>query len=84
LACQDKFLVNKPLDIEENEEHALDLALLLNRLFGSALNRECHSNTRVRLMFSSPISCPITVRISVALFPEICTKFDVDEVIGYF
>jgi hypothetical protein len=32
------------------------------------LNRACHSNTHVRLMFSSPNACLITVRVSAALF----------------
>jgi hypothetical protein len=34
LASQDEFFVNNPLDVEENGEHALDLAL---RLFGPVL-----------------------------------------------
>jgi hypothetical protein len=36
-----------------NVEHALHFALRLSRLFRSALNWTCHSNTRVRLMPSS-------------------------------
>jgi hypothetical protein len=28
LVCQDEFFVNNPLDVKENDEHALDFALL--------------------------------------------------------
>jgi hypothetical protein len=35
LACQNKFFVNNPLDVKENDEHALDLALHLSHLFQS-------------------------------------------------
>jgi hypothetical protein len=35
LACQDEFLLNNPLDVKENDEHALDFALHLSRLFRS-------------------------------------------------
>jgi hypothetical protein len=35
LACQDEFFVNNPLDAEENDEHALNFALHLSRLFWS-------------------------------------------------
>jgi hypothetical protein len=36
LACQDEFLANNPLDVKENDEQALDFALHLCRLIGSA------------------------------------------------
>jgi hypothetical protein len=39
LAYQDEFFVDNPLDIEENDEHALDFLLQLSRLFRSTLNR---------------------------------------------
>jgi hypothetical protein len=35
LACQDKFFVNNPLDVKENDEHALDFAHHLSCLFWS-------------------------------------------------
>jgi hypothetical protein len=35
LVCQDEFFLNKTLDVKENEEHALDFALHLSRLFQS-------------------------------------------------
>jgi hypothetical protein len=35
LACQDEFFVNIPLDVTENDEHTLDFALHLYRLFQS-------------------------------------------------
>jgi hypothetical protein len=57
LACQDEFIVNNLLNVTENDEHALDLALHLSRLFRSALNRTCHSNIRVRFMLSFPNAC---------------------------
>jgi hypothetical protein len=33
LACQDEFFVNNPLDVKENDEHAVDFALQLSHLF---------------------------------------------------
>jgi hypothetical protein len=33
LACQDEFFINNPLDVKENDEHALDFALQLLRIF---------------------------------------------------
>jgi hypothetical protein len=33
LACQDEFLVNKPLPAKENDEHALDFVLHLSHFF---------------------------------------------------
>jgi hypothetical protein len=33
LVCHDEGFVNNPLDIEESDEHALDFALYLSRLF---------------------------------------------------
>jgi hypothetical protein len=32
-ACQDKFSLNDPFDVEENDEHAIDFPLHLSRLF---------------------------------------------------
>jgi hypothetical protein len=61
--------MNSPLDVKANDEHALDFSLHLSRLFWSALNRACHSNTRVRLMLASPNACLITVKVSVAIVP---------------
>jgi hypothetical protein len=34
LACQNDFFVNNPHNVEENDEHALEFALHLSRLFG--------------------------------------------------
>jgi hypothetical protein len=36
--CQDEFFMSNPLDVKENDERALELALHLSRLFQSALN----------------------------------------------
>jgi hypothetical protein len=48
LACQDKFFVNITLDIKENYEHALDLALYLScHFFQCALNQASHSHTHL-------------------------------------
>jgi hypothetical protein len=71
LACQDEMFVNNPLDVKESYEHALDFALHLSRLFRFILNRECHLNTSVWLMLSSPNACLIIARVSVALFPDL-------------
>jgi hypothetical protein len=47
------FFVNNPLDVKENDEHALDFALHLSRPLQPALNQTCHLNTRVWLMLST-------------------------------
>jgi hypothetical protein len=70
LACHDEFFINNPLDVKENDEQAFDVGPHQSRRFLSALNRACHSNTRVRLKLSSPSACIIIARISVALFPR--------------
>jgi hypothetical protein len=74
-SCQDEFLMNNPLDVKWNDEHALDFVVHLSRTFQSGLNRACYSHTRVRLMLSFPNVCLIISRVSVTL-SEICTKFD--------
>jgi hypothetical protein len=33
LACQDEFFMNNPPDIKQNDEHAIEFALHLSRLF---------------------------------------------------
>jgi hypothetical protein len=58
------------------DEHALDFALHLLRLFRSAMNRACHSNTHVQLMLFSLNACLIIARVSVALFSEIYAQSD--------
>jgi hypothetical protein len=71
LAYQDEFFANNPLDVDGNDEHALDFALLLSRLFRSALNPAYHSNTVARLMLSFPNACLVIARVSAALFPRL-------------
>jgi hypothetical protein len=71
LACQNEFFVNNPLDSKENYEHVPDFALHLSCLFQSALNQGCHSNTRVRLMLSSPNACLIIAGVSIALLRDL-------------
>jgi hypothetical protein len=66
LAWQDEFFVNNPLDIKENDEHAIDVAFPPSRLFWS---RRVWT-FRVWLMLSSPSACLITVGISAALLPR--------------
>jgi hypothetical protein len=38
LAFQDKFFVDNPLDVKENDEHATDFALQLSHLYWPAVN----------------------------------------------
>jgi hypothetical protein len=56
LACQDEFFVNNPLDVKENDEHALDVAVHLSRLFPvlNSLKFPCtaHAFFPERLWFS--------------------------------
>jgi hypothetical protein len=63
LACLDELFLNNYLDIKDNDEHALDVALHLSLLF------------YVRLMFFPPNACLITAKVSVSLLSEICTIF---------
>jgi hypothetical protein len=59
-----------PLVSRKGDEHALDFAHCLCRLFSVSVFCASH----VRLMLSSPIDCLIFARVSVVLC---CTKFDV-------
>jgi hypothetical protein len=62
--CQDKFFVNNPLDMKDNDEHTLEFVLHLSRLFRSRLVW----TFRIRLILSSRTlveSCPPR-----ALFPS--------------
>jgi hypothetical protein len=56
--------------VKENDEHALDFALHLSRLFWSQWFRLFHSNIHVWLMLSTPSDCLIIPRVTVALFPR--------------
>jgi hypothetical protein len=58
--------VNNPLDVKENDKHALGFSLHLSCLFRSTQNL---ANTNVWLMLSSPFACQITARVSITLFP---------------
>jgi hypothetical protein len=44
---QDEFFVNNPLDVKENDEHALDFVLHLSHRFRSVLNWAWYSDTRM-------------------------------------
>jgi hypothetical protein len=59
----ERVLREQSLDIKENEEHALDFALQLSRLFRS----RWVLNFRVRFSLSTSNVCLIKARISVAL-----------------
>jgi hypothetical protein len=37
---KDEIVVTNPLDVKENDEHALDFALLLSRLFSVSMSYE--------------------------------------------
>jgi hypothetical protein len=63
-----RTVFNDPLDVKEDDEHALYFALHLSLLFRSALSRACHSNTRVRLMHYSSNACLIVSSVSIVLF----------------
>jgi hypothetical protein len=58
--------VNIPIDVKENDEHALDYALHMFRLFRSRRIL----TFRIRLMLSSLNDCLIIARVSVAPFPR--------------
>jgi hypothetical protein len=71
-----RIFVNIPLDIKENDEHALDFALQMSRLFffRSTLNQELHSFFPERL--SNQYQC---LRRT---FSDICTNFDASSLSG--
>jgi hypothetical protein len=60
--------VNNPLDVKENDEHALNFAFHLSRLFRSQWIWTRNSNTHVRLILSSPWACLIIARASPSHF----------------
>jgi hypothetical protein len=63
LACQGELFVNNPLDVKENDEHALDFAFHLSHLLRSALKS---------IQFKRPCTahaCLIIAKFLVALFP---------------
>jgi hypothetical protein len=77
LACQDEFFVNNPLDVKENNEHALDFALHLSLSPFSVsvsmdipLNYPCTAHAFFLERFSN--HCQGVNRT----FSGICTKFD--------
>jgi hypothetical protein len=63
LACQDKFFINNPFDVKENDDHALDFDLLF-ALGGLVL---CLS-VITQMQLSSPV---ITQDRNVALLEAI-------------
>jgi hypothetical protein len=66
LACQEELFVTDPLDVKENDEHALDFAFHLSHIFRS---RRVWTFS-VQHMLSSLNACLIIARVSVALFPR--------------
>jgi hypothetical protein len=60
LACQDEFFVNNPLDVKENDEHALQ--------FSPLPRSRWVWTSRLPLMLSYPSSYLFIVRVSVVLF----------------
>jgi hypothetical protein len=76
LGLSRRFFLNNPSDVKEHDEYALDFALDLSRLFRTALNRVCHSNTHVRLMHFSLERLSNICQGLRRTFSEICTKFD--------
>jgi hypothetical protein len=66
LACQDELFFNNPLDVKGNDEHALNFALHLPRLFRS----RCVWTFGVRLMLPFRNTCLIISRVSAAMFPR--------------
>jgi hypothetical protein len=65
LTCQDEFFINNPLDVKENDEHALGYALRLSRFLGLGYFR--HPQT-ARAFFIERLL--IIVRALVALSPR--------------
>jgi hypothetical protein len=59
--CQDEFFVDHPLDIKENDEHALDFAFHLSLLFSVPVILDFPRTVRA----FSPNSYLIIVRVSM-------------------
>jgi hypothetical protein len=56
--------------VKANDEHALDFAFHLSRLFRFALNRACQLHPRVWLMLSYQDACLNIARVFIALSPR--------------
>jgi hypothetical protein len=70
-ACQDECFVNNPLDVKEDDEHALDFALHLSRRCRPwSLDFPCTSHALFTEGLSNHCQC---LRRTVS---EICTTFD--------
>jgi hypothetical protein len=66
LDCQNELFVHNPLDVKENDEHALDFDLRPSLPFSHSVSLAL----RVWLMLPSPNACLIIARVSVQLFPR--------------
>jgi hypothetical protein len=64
------ILCEDPLDVKENDEHALDFALHRSHFFKSWWVWICLSNTRVWLMLCSLNACLIFARVTIVLLPR--------------
>jgi hypothetical protein len=64
--------VNNPFDVKENDEHALDFALHVSRLFSVSFNLELPCTAHAFLSERLSNHCR-GLRCTVS---EICTKFD--------
>jgi hypothetical protein len=67
-----ELFTNNPIDVQENYEHALDLALHLTPLFSVSVNLDslCTAHAFVPEHLSNHCQCLCRT------FSEICTKFD--------
>jgi hypothetical protein len=75
LACQDEFFVNNPLDVKENDEHALDFALHLSPFSACPeLSMPFKHQCMVQVLFSEHLFNHWQGLCHT--FSKICTKFD--------
>jgi hypothetical protein len=63
--CQEEFIMNNPIDVKVDDEHALDFALYL---FSICPEPSMPYKHRARLMLSSPNACLLNTRVSFAVF----------------
>jgi hypothetical protein len=73
----EEFFVSNSLDVKEHYEQAVDFAPPLSRLFQFRKIWAFLSNSSVVLILPCSIACIIIVMVSLALFSDICKKYDV-------
>jgi hypothetical protein len=78
MACQDEVFVNNPLDVKENDEHALDFAFRLSHLFSVSASLDFSIGRIVALCW---IHCDIASRLQMKGSKKISTSIQLHEIL---